>query len=136
MGMGIGHWALGIGHWALGIGHWALGIGHWALGIGKKLLLYSLFPIPYSLFPIPYSLFPIPYSLFPIPYSLLNYFPKTSICTGATPLPIIPKIRAAPVDTSMTRPRMNGPRSLIRNTTERPLRVLVTRTFVPKGKLR
>src|SRR5438477_150358 len=33
----------------------------------------------------------------------------------------------------MTRPRTNGPRSLIVTTTERPLFLLVTRTFVPNG---
>src|SRR5215213_3644168 len=35
----------------------------------------------------------------------------------------------------MTRPAAKGPRSLMRTTTERPVRVLVIRTREPKGKL-
>src|SRR5829696_3889451 len=35
----------------------------------------------------------------------------------------------------MTRPPTKGPRSLMRTTTERPVRSLVTRTREPKGKL-
>ena len=44
----------------------------------------------------------------------------TSSVTGARPEK--PNARAAAGVTSMTRPRTNGPRSLIRTTTERPLR--------------
>lgn len=58
----------------------------------------------------------------------------TSSVTGATPEK--PNRRAAVGVTSMTRPRTNGPRSLIRTTTERPLRRLVTRTIVPNGSVR
>ena len=35
----------------------------------------------------------------------------------------------------MMRPRTNGPRSLIRTTTERPLFRFVTRTLVPNGSV-
>jgi len=46
------------------------------------------------------------------------------------------KTLAAAGDTSMMRPLLNGPRSLMRTTTVRPLRRLVTRTIVPNGKVR
>src|SRR3954470_127972 len=42
--------------------------------------------------------------------------------------------RAAPVDRSSTRPRTNGPRSLMVTTTLRP--PWVTLSLVPKGRLR
>ena len=54
--------------------------------------------------------------------------------TGASPEK--PSARAAAGVTSITRPRTNGPRSLIRTTTEWPLRLLVTRTLVPNGNVR
>src|ERR1700683_1180509 len=38
--------------------------------------------------------------------------------TRTTPAPIIPRARAALVDTSMIRPRTNGPRSLMRHRIE------------------
>src|SRR5215468_5324248 len=38
--------------------------------------------------------------------------------------------------TSITRPRTNGPLSLISTTTDRPFRRLVTRTLVPNGSER
>src|SRR6202030_122974 len=38
--------------------------------------------------------------------------------------------------TSMMRPLVNGPRSLMRTMTVRPLRWLVTRTMVPNGSVR
>ena len=44
--------------------------------------------------------------------------------------------RAAAGDRSMTRPRTNGPRSVIRTVTERPLLRLVTRTWLPNGSVR
>ena len=44
--------------------------------------------------------------------------------------------RAAPQERSIDRPPMNGPRSLMRTTTLRPLLRLVTRTRVPKGRVR
>ena len=47
-----------------------------------------------------------------------------------------PSRLAAPFDRSITRPLMNGPRSLIRTTTLRPLLRLVTFNLVPKGKVR
>ena len=54
--------------------------------------------------------------------------------TGARPEK--PSARAAAGVTSMTRPRMNGPRSLMRTTTDFPLCLLVTRTSVPNGSVR
>jgi hypothetical protein len=42
---------------------------------------------------------------------------------------------AAALERSITRPCTNGPRSLIRTTTARPVRPLVTRTLVPNGRL-
>lgn len=48
-------------------------------------------------------------------------------------MPIWP---AAAFDRSMIRPLTNGPRSLIRTTTDLPVRELVTFTLVPKGRLR
>src|SRR5262249_19865887 len=56
--------------------------------------------------------------------------------TRATPAPVMRNARAALVDTSMVRPRMNGPRSLMRTTTELPFDRLVTRTRVPNGRVR
>lgn len=53
--------------------------------------------------------------------------------TGVTPALINPRRFAPPRVRSMTRPRMKGPRSLIRTMIERPLRLFVTRTFEPKG---
>ena len=47
-----------------------------------------------------------------------------------------PRARAAAGVTSMIRPRVKGPRSLIVTITERPLLLLVTRTLVPKGSVR
>src|SRR6218665_1685197 len=43
----------------------------------------------------------------------------------------MPMFWAAALDRSRTRPRMNGPRSLMRTTTLRPLLRLVTFTLVP-----
>jgi hypothetical protein len=60
---------------------------------------------------------------------VLSAAPSGSECTGASPEN--PSARAAGV-TSIARLRMNGPRSLIRTTTERPLRRLVTCTLVRK----
>ena len=48
----------------------------------------------------------------------------------------MPKARAPAGVTSITRPRTNGPRSLIRTVTPRPLRRLVTRTCVPNASVR
>jgi hypothetical protein len=47
-----------------------------------------------------------------------------------------PRARAAAGVTSITRPRVNGPRSLIRTTVERPFWVFVTRIIVPNGSER
>lgn len=47
-----------------------------------------------------------------------------------------PSSRAAAGVTSMTRPRPNGPRSLIRTTTDRPFFELMMRTIVPNGSER
>src|SRR5450631_1526449 len=58
----------------------------------------------------------------------------TSATTRPTPAPVRPITRAAPVDRSRTRPRMNGPRSLTVTTTLRP--PWVTLSLVPNGRLR
>ena len=57
----------------------------------------------------------------------------TSTVTGARPEK--PNARAAAGITSMIRPGTNGPRSLIRTTTERPLSKCVMRTSVPNGRV-
>jgi len=54
--------------------------------------------------------------------------------TGATPEK--PSRCAAAGVRSMIRPLLKGPRSFIRTMTVRPLRKLVTRTIVPKGRER
>jgi len=46
----------------------------------------------------------------------------------------MPSARAALVDTSMTLPRMNGPRSLMRQCMEWP--ACETVTMLPKGRVR
>src|SRR6478735_4970183 len=48
----------------------------------------------------------------------------------------MPMFCAAARDRSSTRPRINGPRSLTRTTTLRPLWLLVTLIFVPKARER
>src|ERR1700722_5717262 len=57
-----------------------------------------------------------------------------STVTTATPASMIPSARAALVDTSMIRPRTNGPRSLTRHWIERP--ACVTVTMLPKARVR
>jgi hypothetical protein len=47
-------------------------------------------------------------------------YSTTSTLTFATPLPVMPSVSAADAETSTTRPRTNGPRSLTRTVTERP----------------
>src|SRR5688572_17945416 len=59
--------------------------------------------------------------------------PTTESETGARP--DIPIARAPAGVRSITRPRTNGPRSLMRTTTDLLLRRLVTRTRVPNGKV-
>ena len=59
---------------------------------------------------------------------------ERALTTGARPEK--PKTRAPAGVTSITRPRTNGPRSLIRTVTLRPLRRLVTRTCVPNASVR
>lgn len=49
------------------------------------------------------------------------------------PTPEIPTARAAGRDRSITRPPMNGPRSVMRTVTDRPVNWFVTRTRVPSG---
>ena len=51
-----------------------------------------------------------------------------SISTSAVPAPAMPSLVAAPYDRSMMRSCLNGPRSLTRTITLRPLRRFVTRT--------
>ena len=55
---------------------------------------------------------------------------------GRLPAPPIPIARAAPWLKSIARPFAEGPRSLMRTVTERPLREFVTRTRVPKESVR
>src|SRR5690606_4127499 len=57
------------------------------------------------------------------------------ITTGATPARIRPMRSAAARLRSITRPGVNGPRSLMRTTTERPVAGYSTRTRVPKGSV-
>src|SRR5262245_21215704 len=56
--------------------------------------------------------------------------------TLATPDACRPMARAAPNARSITRPRTNGPRSLMRTTTDRPVRTFITLTLVPNGSER
>ena len=56
--------------------------------------------------------------------------------TRAVPVRTIPMRRAAALERSRMRLPWNGPRSLTRTTTLRPLRTLVTRSRVPKGNRR
>ena len=53
--------------------------------------------------------------------------------TRATPAPVMRSARAALVERSIARPRMNGPRSAMRTITELPFDMFVTRTRVPNG---
>ena len=59
----------------------------------------------------------------------------TDTRTLAMPDLIMPSSSAAARVTSMTRPPVNGPRSLIRTMTSRPFARFSTRTLVPKGRL-
>ncbi len=58
-----------------------------------------------------------------------------SNCKEAWPRLIMPSFRAAARLTSIKRPGINGPLSLIRTTTDLLLVGLVRRTFVPKGNV-
>ncbi len=62
--------------------------------------------------------------------------PEALTLTRAVPEPSMPRLDAAALDTSMIRPAMKGPRSLIRTTTEWPLLRFSTSTLVPKGSER
>ena len=62
--------------------------------------------------------------------------PGASIKSFTFVRPENPRARAAAGVTSITRPRVNGPRSLIRTTIERPFWVFVTRIIVPNGSER
>ncbi len=59
-----------------------------------------------------------------------------SSLTRAKPLSVMRRCSAARCERSITRPGLNGPRSLMRTTTLSPLSTLVTRTRVPKGSVR
>ena len=59
----------------------------------------------------------------------------TSSLTFATPPSTIPSVSAAAWETSTTRPRTYGPRSLTRTVTDRPLATFVTRSRVPNGNV-
>src|SRR5437763_13649323 len=61
---------------------------------------------------------------------------RTSILTFATPGPTIPSVAAAEYETSTARPGTNGPRSLTRTVTDRPVATFVRRNRVPNGKVR
>src|SRR5258708_35593264 len=60
----------------------------------------------------------------------------TSSLTVATPLPTIRSDSAAQYETSTSRPATNGPRSLTRTVTDRPVATFVTRNRVPNGNVR
>ncbi len=60
----------------------------------------------------------------------------TDSTTSLKPRPNIPRASAAPRLTSITRLRINGPRSVMRTSTSRPLTRLCTRTQVPNGSVR
>src|SRR6185312_9397632 len=62
--------------------------------------------------------------------------PAVVTLTLAVPALIMPMLAAAAFDKSMIRPPINGPRSLIRTTTDRPLDRFSTSTLVPKGNER
>lgn len=51
-------------------------------------------------------------------------------------VPVMPIALADPFEMSMMRPLMNGPRSLTRTMTERPLRSFTTLRRVPKANVR
>src|ERR1700686_4724328 len=57
------------------------------------------------------------------------------ISVQTVPTCLRPIASAAPAERSMSRPRVNGPRSLIVTTTEPPVRGLVTTTLVPNGNV-
>jgi len=56
-------------------------------------------------------------------------------CTLPTPFPVSPICSAAPCDRSSERPRTNGPRSLIRTTTDLPVSGFLTLTCEPSGSI-
>ena len=60
----------------------------------------------------------------------------TSSLTFAIPRPTIPSVSAAEYETSTSRPGTNGPRSLTRTVTDRPVATFVTRNRVPNGNVR
>ena len=60
---------------------------------------------------------------------------RHSISVHTFPTSRRPMARAAARDKSMSRPRVNGPRSLIVTIVEAPVRGLVTFSRVPKGNL-
>src|SRR5690606_5126899 len=60
---------------------------------------------------------------------------RTSYRTGITPEPVPPTFCMAALDRSRQRPLTNGPRSLMRTVTERPVFVLVTWTLEPIGSV-
>src|SRR5579862_3539863 len=56
-------------------------------------------------------------------------------CTLPTPLAVSPICLAAPCDRSSDRPWTNGPRSLIRTTTDLPVSGFITLTCDPSGSV-
>src|SRR6185437_5099881 len=58
------------------------------------------------------------------------------ISTRAKPCSVMPSASAARVERSMTRPSIEGPRSLTLTSTERPFSRLVTRAQVMSGRVR
>src|SRR5262249_399605 len=60
-------------------------------------------------------------------------YSTTSTLTFATPLPVMPSVSAADADTGTTRPRTNGPGSLTRAVTERPVSTSGTRSRGPNA---
>jgi hypothetical protein len=61
--------------------------------------------------------------------------PSTVMLMRETPCPVMPILSADALERSMTRPTVSGPRTMMRTSTERPLRKCLTRTRVPNGSV-
>src|SRR5262245_21032613 len=70
------------------------------------------------------------------PHGVASHLYLSTSARETFAVPAKPSTRAAPVDSSMHRPFTNGPRSLIRTVTLRPLECEVTVTCEPNGLAR
>src|SRR3954470_3738781 len=61
---------------------------------------------------------------------------QSSLCKATKPVPVIPSARALPRDKLSTDVRVEGPRSLMRTTTDRPFAWFTPRSRVPNGSVR